>query len=48
MKNEIPNLSKVELKTIKKLTKRKDISVTSADKGGAALTVDIEKYRDTF
>ena len=45
MKNPKPDLSKGEQKAMEELAKRKDITVTNADKGGAVVVImDIEKY----
>ena len=44
MKNPKPNLSKGEQKTMEELAKRKDIIITNADKGGAVVIMDVEKY----
>ena len=44
MKNPKPNLSKGEQKAMEELAKRKDIIITSADKGGAVVIMDVEKY----
>ena len=44
MKNPKPNLSKGEQKAIEELAKRKDIILTNADKGGAVVLTDVEKY----
>ena len=38
------NLSKGEQKAMKDLVKRKDIIITNADKGGAVVILDVEKY----
>ena len=44
MKNPKPNLSKGEQKAMEELAKRKDIIITNADKGGAVVIMDVEKY----
>ena len=44
MKNPKPNLFKEEQKVMEELAKRKDIIITNADKGGAVVVVDVEKY----
>ena len=44
MKNTKPNLSKGEQKAMEKLAKRKDIIITNADKSGAVVIMDVEKY----
>ena len=44
IKNPKPNLSKGEQKAMEELTKRKDIVITNADKGGAVVIMDVEKY----
>ena len=44
MKNPKPNLSKGEQKAMEELPKRKDIIITNADKGGAVVIMDVEKY----
>ena len=44
MKNPKPNLFKEEQKVMEELAKRKDIIITNADKGGAVVAVDVEKY----
>ena len=44
MKNPKPNVSKGKQKAIRKLAKRKDIIITNADKGGALVIMDAEKY----
>ena len=44
MKNPKPNLSKAEQKAMEELEKRKDIIITNADKGGAVVIMDVEKY----
>ena len=44
MKNPKPNLSAGEQKAMEKLAKRKDIIITNADKGGAVVIIDVEKY----
>ena len=38
------NLTKVEQKTLEELSKRDDIINTNADKGGAIVIMDIDKY----
>ena len=38
------NLSKGEQKAMEEFTKRKDIIITGADKSGAVVITDIEKY----
>ena len=38
------NLSKLELAALEELTKRNDIIITKADKGGAIVIQDVEKY----
>ena len=38
------NLTKGEQKTLEKLSKRDDIIITNADKGGAMVIMDIDKY----
>ena len=44
MKNLKPSLSKGKQKAMEELAKRKDIFITNADKGGAAVILDVEKY----
>ena len=44
IKNPKPNLSKGEQKAMEELAKRKDIIITNADKGSAAVIMDVEKY----
>ena len=44
MKNPKPYLPKGEQKAIEELVKRKDIFLTSADKGSAAVIMDVEKH----
>ena len=44
MKNPKPNLSKVEQKAMEELSKQKDFIITNADKGGAVVIMDVEKY----
>ena len=44
MKNPKPNLYEGEQKAMEELTKRKDIIITNADKGGAVVIMDVEKY----
>ena len=44
MKNPKPNLSAGEQKAMEKLAKRKDIIITNADKGGAVVIINVEKY----
>ena len=44
MKNPKPNLSTGEQKAMEKLAKRKDIIITNADKGGAVVIINVEKY----
>ena len=44
MKNPKPNLSKGDQKAMEELAKRKDIIITNADKGGALVIMDVEKY----
>ena len=44
MKNPKPNVSKGEQKATEGLAKRKDIIITNADKGGAVVIMDVEKY----
>ena len=44
MKNPKPNLSKAEQKAMEELEKRKDIIITNADKGGAVVIINVEKY----
>ena len=43
MKKPKPTLSKGEQKAMEELAKRKDIIITSADKGGAVVIMDVEK-----
>ena len=38
------NLTKGEQKTLEELSKRDDIIITNADKGGAIVIMDIDKY----
>ena len=44
MKTPKPNPSKGEQKAMEELAKRKDIIITNADKGGAVVIMDVEKY----
>ena len=44
MKNPKPNISKGEQKAMGELAKGKDIIITNADKGGAVVKMDAEKY----
>ena len=44
MKNPKSNLSAGEQKAMEKLAKRKDIIITNADKGGAVVIINVEKY----
>ena len=44
MKNPKPNLTKGEQKAMEELAKRKDVIITNADKGGAVVIMDVEKY----
>ena len=44
MKNLKPSLSKRKQKAMEELAKRKDIFITNADKGGAVVILDVEKY----
>ena len=44
MKNPKPNLYEGEQKAMEELTKRKDIIITNADKGGPVVIMDVEKY----
>ena len=44
MKNPKPNLSKGEQKAMEELAKRKGIIITNAEKGGAVVIIDVEKY----
>ena len=44
MKNPKPNLSAGEQKAMEKLAKRKAIIITNADKGGAVVIINVEKY----
>ena len=44
MKNPKPNLYEEEQKAMEELTKRKDIIITNADKSGAVVIMDVEKY----
>ena len=44
MKNPKPNLSKGEQKAMEERAKRKDTIITNADKGGAVVIIDVEKY----
>ena len=39
-----PNLCKGEQKAVEELAKREDIIITNADKGGAVVIMDVEKY----
>ena len=39
-----PNLDKGEREAIKELSKRKDVIITNADKGGAVVIVDTNDY----
>ena len=59
MKNPTPKLSKGEQKEVEEkigyykkegilLQKRKDIFITNADKGGAVVIIDVEKYIKEF
>ena len=43
-KNYRPNLTKGEKEAMKELSKREDIIITNADKGGAVVIMDINKY----
>ena len=43
-KNPKPNLSNREQKAMEELANRKDIIITNADKGGAVVITDLEKY----
>ena len=38
------NLSKIEEDALQNLTKRDDIIITKADKGGAIIIVDVDDY----
>ena len=44
MKNPKPSLSKREQNAMEELTKRKDIIIPKADKGGSVVIMDVEKY----
>ena len=44
MKNPNPNSSKGEQKAMEELAKKKDIIITNADKSGAVVIIDVEKY----
>ena len=44
IKNPKPNLSKGEQKAMEELAKRKGIIITNAEKGGAVVIIDVEKY----
>ena len=44
MKNPNPNSSKGEQKAMEELTKKKDVIITNADKSGAVVIIDVEKY----
>ena len=44
MTNPKTNLSRGEQKTMEELGKRKYIIITNADKGGAVVKMDVEKY----
>ena len=44
MKNPKPILSRGKQKAIEELAKRKNIVITNADKGGAVVIMDVEKY----
>ena len=44
MKQAKPNLSKMEQKAMEELAKRKDVIMANADKDGALVIMDLEKY----